>query len=191
MNVFSFIKDNFVAIAATVAIGIATGGSSLAVQVIGYGSAILIGSSIDTDRKKRENEGKQLDLKKDISNETKKEVENLQNQRNQDASEVNTMDQQLAQKQTRLNDPNTPEEEKIQLRSDIATIMANKSSKQQNMKNLDEKISNLIKSNSITIPGSIINLPKAEELDFQTKLIIGGIIFLIIYFMVIKDSDRR
>jgi len=191
MNVFSFIKDNFVDIAATVAIGIATGGSSLAVQVIGYGSAILIGSSIDTDRKKRENEGKQLDLKKDISNETKKEVENLQNQRNQDASEVNTMDQQLAQKQTRLNDPNTPEEEKIQLRSDIATIMANKSSKEQNMKNLDEKISNLIKSNSITKPGSIINLPKAEELDFQTKLIIGGIIFLIIYFMVIKDSDRR
>src|ERR1044072_6376249 len=188
MNLLKFIKDNFVTIAATAALAFATAGTSLAVQAVGIGAAVLVGSSIDADRKKRENESKQLDLKKDISDETKKEVENLQNQRSQEASEVNTMDRQLAQKQTRLNDPNTPEEEKVQLRSDIATIMANKSSREQNIKNLDSKISGLIKSNPAAKPESgIINLPKAEEIDFQTKLIIGGIIFLIIYFVMIKE----
>ena len=191
MNLFNFIKDNLVTIVATVAVGIATGGTSLAVQAACVGGAFLVANSIDTDRKKRENESKQLDLKKGISDEVKKEVNNLQDERQQEASKINTIDQQIAQNQTKLDNPNISEEEKAQIRSEIASLIASKSSAEQSIKNLDGKISNLIKSNPANKSDSIINLPKAEELDFQTKLIIGGIIFLIIYFMLIKDSDRK
>lgn len=193
MNIFNFIKDNFVAIAATTALAVITGGSSLAVQAIGIGAAVVIGSSIDADRKKRENESKQLDLQKGVSDETKKEVENLQGERSQEANKLNAIDQQVAQKQNRLNSSNLTEPERTQLKSEIAALISSKSTPERNIKELDSKISSLIKSNPLVKPNNlgIINLPKAEELDFQTKLIIGGIVFLIIYFMVIKDSDRR
>src|SRR4051794_10213366 len=136
MNLFNFIKDNLVTIVATVAVGIATGGTSLAIQAACVGGTFLVANSIDADRKKRENESKQLDLKKGISEEVKKEVENLQKERQQEASKLNNIDQQIAQKQTKLNDPNTSETEKAQIRSEIASLVASKSSAEQSIKNL-------------------------------------------------------
>jgi predicted RNase H-like nuclease (RuvC/YqgF family) len=171
---------------------VVTGGSSLVVQAACIGGALVIGSSIDNDRKKKENESKQIEANKQITGEIKDAVNNLQNDRSQLASQANTIEQQIAQKQNKLNDPNTSETEKAQIRSEIAALMSSKGGLEQKIKGLDKQIADLIKSNpnSKQEPG-LINLPKTQDLDFQTKMIIGAVIFLIMYFMMIKDQDRR
>src|SRR3954471_5417590 len=153
-------------VAGTAVMAIATGGLSIGVQAACIGGAFLLGASLDDDRKKRENESEQLKLNAQVTQEIKEAVNNLQNERANLASQQNTIDQQIAQKQNKLNDPNTSETEKAQIRSEIAALMSNRSGIEQKIKGLDEQIANLIKSN----PGSkpepgLINLPKAQDID--------------------------
>jgi len=140
---------------------------------------------MDDDKKKKENENKQLNLKGEVSKQIREEINNLQNERSQEASQLNTLDQQLAQKQAKLNDPNTSEHEKTQLRSEITAIVSQRNSIQGRIKALDDKIEGLIKQGKQTITGGtgLANI----ELDYNTKLIIGAIIFLVIYFAFIKE----
>ena len=189
MGLFDWVKDNVVTIAGTVAMAVVTGGSSLVVQAACIGGALVIGSAIDNDRKKKENENKQLALKGEVSKEIRQEINNLKDERTQLASQANTIDQQIAQKQNKLNDPNTSETEKAQIRSEIATLVSSKGSLEQKIKGLDDKINDLLKNaqQTITGKGGLANL----EMDYQTKLIIAVVVFAIIYFMVIKDNDRR
>ncbi|KLL04215.1 MAG: hypothetical protein MRECE_2c116 [Mycoplasmataceae bacterium CE_OT135] len=167
---------------------VVTGGTSLAVQAACIGGALLVGAAIDNDRKKRENENQQLNLKGEVSKEIRDEINNLQDERSQLASQQNTTDQQIAQKQSKLNDPNISEHEKAQIRNEIASLMSSRGSIEQQIKNLDDKISNLLKNaqQTITGGGGLANL----EMDYQTKLIIAAVVFLVIYFLLIKDKDR-
>ncbi|CAI2182456.1 9779_t:CDS:10 [Funneliformis geosporum] len=169
-------SENTTTIVATVAVGIATGGASLAVQAAAIGGAYLVGSAIDSDNKKKENENKQLNLKGEISKQIKEEINNLQNERSQEASQLNTLDQNIAQKQSKLNDPNVSESEKVQIRSELASLVSQRSSSQTRIKGLDEKIESLIKqgNKAVTGGGGLSLL----EMDHNTKLIIGAIIFL-------------
>ncbi|CAI2178294.1 15690_t:CDS:2 [Funneliformis geosporum] len=180
--------QNTTTIVATVAVGIATGGASLAVQAAAIGGAYLVGSAIDSDNKKKENENKQLNLKGEISKQIKEEINNLQNERSQEASQLNTLDQNIAQKQSKLNDPNVSESEKVQIRSELASLVSQRSSSQTRIKGLDEKIESLIKqgNKAVTGGGGLSLL----EMDHNTKLIIGAIIFLVIYFTFIKEKEK-
>lgn len=192
MSFFDWIKDNLITVAGTAIAAVATGGLSLGVQAACVGGALLLGASLDSDRKKRENESEQLKANTQITAEIRDVVNNLQNERSQLASQQNNIDQQIAQKQAKLNDPNTSEPEKEQLRGEIVALMADRGTIDQKIKGIDEKIAELIKSN----PNSkqklgLINLPKAQDLDLQTKMIMAGVVFLIIYFMMIKDNDRK
>ncbi|CAG8676247.1 9812_t:CDS:1, partial [Funneliformis caledonium] len=72
-----------------------TSGASLAIF---RGMGFLVRIAIDADVKKQINENKKLD-----------EIKNLQDEKNSNASQLNNLDQQIAQKQNKLNDPNTPE----------------------------------------------------------------------------------
>ena len=186
MGFWSWVKENKLKIAGAV-IGIClapvTGGTSMALAYGGIG--LMAGAAIDADVKKRENENKQLNLKTEISKQIRDEIEKLQNERSSEASQLNNLDQQIAQKQNKLNDPNTPEQEKIQIRSEIASLVSQRSSIQTRIKNLDDKIENLIKQSGKTITGS-----GSLEFDYQTKMIIGAIIFLVIYFTLIKEKER-
>lgn len=163
----------------------ATGGTSLAIY---GGIGLLAGSAIDVDMQKIENENKQLNLKGEVSKQIREEINNLQNERGQEASQLNTLDQQISQKQSKLNDPNVPEIEKTQIRSELASLVSQRSSIQGRIKGLDEKIEKLIKQGNQTITGGtgLANL----ELDNNTKLMIGAIIFLIIYFTFIKEKEK-
>src|SRR5437763_1408640 len=98
---------------------VVTGGSSLVVQAACIGGALVIGSAIDSDRKKKENENKQLALKGEVSKEIRQEINNLQDERTQKAGQLDSMEQQLAQKRAKLNDPNVSETEKAQIRKEI------------------------------------------------------------------------
>ncbi|CAG8653653.1 6800_t:CDS:2 [Ambispora leptoticha] len=151
-------------------------------------AGFVAGSVIDTDAKKRENENKQLNLKGEISKQIREEINNLQNDRSQEASQLNNLDQQIAQKQNKLNDPNTPEHEKAQIRSELASLVSQRSSIQTRIRALDDKIESLIKQGNKTVTGGtgLANI----ELDYNTKLMIGAIIFLIIYFTFIKEKDN-
>jgi hypothetical protein len=143
---------------------------------------------MDDDKKKKENENKALNLKGEISKQIREEINNLQNERSQEASQLNTLDQQIAQKQNKLNDPNVSETEKVQIRSEIASLVSQRSSIQTRIKGLDEKIESLIKQGNKTVTGGGgLSLP---EMDHNTKLIIGAIIFLVIYFAFIKDKEK-
>ncbi|CAI2185952.1 15961_t:CDS:2 [Funneliformis geosporum] len=181
-------SENTTTIVATVAVGIATGGTSLAVQAAAIGGAYLVGSAIDSDNKKKENENKQLNLKGEISKQIRDEINNLQNDRSNEASQLNNLDQQIAQKQNKLNDPNVSETEKAQIRSELASLVSQRSSIQTRIKTLDEKIEGLIKqgNKTITSGGGLSSL----EIDYNTKLIIGAIIFLVIYFAFIKEKEK-
>ncbi|CAG8735533.1 6238_t:CDS:2, partial [Cetraspora pellucida] len=152
------------------------------------GIGFLAGSAIDADIQKRESENKQLNLKGEISKQIREEINNLQNERSQEASQLNNLDQQIAQKQNKLNDPNVSEIEKAQIRSELASLVSQRSGIQGRIKGLDEKIEKLIKQGNRTVTGGtgLANL----ELDNNTKLIIGAIIFLIIYFTFIKEKDK-
>src|SRR3954447_24180866 len=148
-------------VAGTVVAAVATGGLSIGIQAAVVGGAFLLGASLDDDRRKRENESEQLKLNTQVTQEIKDAVNNLQNERNQLASQQNTIDQQVAQKQAKLNDPNVSENEKAQIRGEIATLMSQRGSIEQKIKGLNDQIANLIKSNpnSKQEPG-LINLPK-------------------------------
>jgi len=102
---------------------------------------------------------------------------------------LNNLDQQIAQKQNKLNDPNTPESEKAQIRSELASLVSQRSSIQTRIKTLDDKIESLIKQGNKTVTGGtgLANI----ELDYNTKLMIGAIIFLVIYFAFIKEKDNN
>ncbi|KLL03753.1 MAG: hypothetical protein MRECE_9c003 [Mycoplasmataceae bacterium CE_OT135] len=168
---------------------VVTGGTSLAVQAACIGGALLVSAAIDNDRKKRENENQQLTLKGEVSKEIRDEINNLQDERSKKANEANTTDQQIVQKKNKLNDPNVSEQEKARIRSEITALMSNRSSTEQQIKNLDDKINNLLKNAQQTVTGgnSLANL----EMDYQTKLIIAAVVFLVIYFLLIKDNERR
>ncbi|CAI2187186.1 6300_t:CDS:10 [Funneliformis geosporum] len=119
-------------IIATTAVAIATGGTSLAVQAAAIGGAYLLG---------------------EISKQIKEEIGNLQNERSNEASQLNTLDQQISQKQSKLNDPNVSETEKTQIRSELASLVSQRSSSQTRIKGLDEKIESLIKQGNKTVTG--------------------------------------
>jgi len=189
MGLWNWIKENKAKIAGAVAgvlLAPVTGGTSLA---IGLGAAgFIAGSTIDADIKKRENENKQLNLKGEVSKQIREEINNLQNDRSQETSQLNNLDQQIAQKQNKLNDPNVSESEKAQTRSELATFVSQRSSIQTRIKRLDEKIESLIKQGNKTVTGrgGLSNL----EMNHETKLIIGVIIFLVIYFTLIKEKEK-
>jgi len=170
----------------TAGAAICTGGFSLGAQAAAIGGAFLVGSALDADKKKKENERQQLALKGEISKEIRDEINNLQGERSQLASQQNTIDQQIAQKQSKLNDPNISEAEKTQIRGEIAALMSQRGSVEQQIKGLDDRINNLLKNaqQTVTGGGGLANL----EMDYQTKLIIAAVVFLVIYFMVIKDN---
>jgi hypothetical protein len=98
------------------------------------------------------------------------------------------LDQQITQKQNKLNDPQVPEQEKAQIRSELASLVSQRGSIQTRIKGLDEKIESLIKQGNKTITGGtgLASL----ELDYNTKLMIGAIIFLVIYFTFIKEKEK-
>ncbi|CAG8644462.1 8250_t:CDS:2 [Paraglomus brasilianum] len=125
-----------------VALAPATGGTSL---LVCGGIGFLAGSALDADIQKKENENKQLNLKGEISKQIREEINNLQNERSQEASQLNNLDQQIAQKQNKLNDPSTSEQEKAQIRSELASLVSQRSDIQGRIKGLDEKIESLIK----------------------------------------------
>ncbi|CAJ0882531.1 10666_t:CDS:2 [Entrophospora sp. SA101] len=181
-------NNNVGTVILTAGAAVLTGGASIGIQAACIGGAFLVGASIDADKKKRENENKQLNLKSEVSKEIRDEINNLQDERSQLASQQNTIDQQVAQKQNRLNDPNVSEHEKAQIRSEIAALMSSRSSVEQQIKSLDDKINALLKNaqQTITGGGGLANL----EIDYQTKLIIAAVVFLVIYFLLIKDKDR-
>ena len=187
MGFWNWIKENTGKIIATGVAAVVTGGASLAVQAVTIGGAYLLGSAMDDDKKKQENENKQLNLKGEISKQIRDEINNLQGERSNEASQLNNLDQQITQKQNKLNDPNTSENEKAQIRSELASLVSQRSSIQGRIKSLDDKIESLIKQGKQTVTGGtgLANL----ELDYNTKLMIGAIIFLVIYFTFIKEKD--
>ncbi|CAI2191966.1 12302_t:CDS:2, partial [Funneliformis geosporum] len=133
-------------IIATTAVAIATGGTSLAVQAAAIGGAYLLG---------------------EISKQIKEEIGNLQNERSNEASQLNTLDQQISQKQSKLNDPNVSETEKTQIRSELASLVSQRSSSQTRIKGLDEKIESLIKQGNKTVTGG--GGLSLLEMDHNTK----------------------
>ncbi|KLL04789.1 MAG: hypothetical protein MRERV_4c053 [Mycoplasmataceae bacterium RV_VA103A] len=187
-NLGNWVKENAgkaIGTAVGIALAPATGGTSL---LICGGIGFMAGSALDADMQKRANENKQLNLKGEISKQIREEINNLQNERSQEASQLNNLDQQIAQKQNKLNDPNVSEIEKAQIRSELASLVSQRSGIQGRIKGLDEKIEKLIKQGNRTVTGGtgLINL----EMDYHTKLLIAATVFLIIYFAFIKDKDK-
>lgn len=179
MGLFNWIKENWVTVAATAVTAIATGGTSL----IAVGIAAGAGYLLDADRKQRELEEKQLNIAGQAGQAIRGEINNIQDKRTQDVSQLNTLQQQVTQKQAKLNDPNTPEHEKVQIRSEIASAMSQASTIEQRIKGYDKQIEDLLKN----VPGA--NNTKSQGIDTKQLLIIGGAC-LAIYLLVIKDKDK-
>src|SRR5947209_2902507 len=147
------------------------------------GIGLVAGHLIDQDKAKKKKENQQLALNSQASKEIKDEVNNLQEQRTKEVSKANTLEQQLVQKQNKLNDPNTSEQEKAQIRSEIASLVSQRSAAEQRIKDYDKKIEDLLK-----------NIPGVKDLASQTtdtkKLLIIGGACLAVYLLVIKDKDK-
>ena len=185
MGFFNWVKENWITVTATVVTTVVTGGTNLIAMGIAAGAGYLL----DADRKQREQEDKKLALVGKAGETISNEVKGLQNQRTDKISQLNTLEQQIQQKKNKLNDPNISEEEKAQIRSELASFVAQADKLKEEILDYDKKIDDLLKN----IPGNdnkkggLINL---ENMDPQTKLIVGAIIFLIIYFAFIKEKDN-
>lgn len=190
MGLFNWIKENVTTIIATTAAAIVTGGSSLIIQAAAIGGAYLAGSAMDSDRKQKEQEDKKLALAGKAGEAITGQVNNLQNQRNQVVQESEDLIKELQRYKAKENDPNATPEEKELAKKLIPIIQSQLDEKSKLISNYDKKIDDLLKSipdGSEKKKGGLINL---ESMDHQTKLIMGAIIFLIIYFAFIKEKEK-
>ena len=190
MGLWNWIKENAGKIVATGVAAVVTGGASLVVQGVAIGGAFLAGTLIDNDTKKRENENKKLNLAGKAGEAITTQVNGLQNDRNKVVKEAEELIKELQRHKAKLNDPNATPEEKDLAKRMIPIIENQISEKDKKISDIDRKIEDLLK----TIPdgsekskGGLINL---GSMDPQTKLIMGAIIFLIIYFAFIKEKDN-
>lgn len=158
-------------------------GTTLAYAGIGLG----IGYWLDEDKKKRDNESKAIEQNTEITKQIRDEITNLQDERSQEASKLNNLEQQQAQKETKLNDPNTPESEKAQIRSEIASIISQRGSAEKRIKELDEKIANLIKANP-GVGNANENNTSLPKIGYEKMLMIGGAILIV--YLIAKDKDK-
>lgn len=160
-----------------------TGGTSLYVSMaVCGGIGLVAGHFLDDDKQKKEKENQQLALNTQVSKEVRDQIHNLQEDRSKEVSNMNTLDQQLAQKQNKLNDPNISEQEKAQIRSEIASIVSQRGSIEQKIKNYDKQIEQLIK-NLPAMNGS------GNQIDTQKLLIIGGAGLVI--FLLLKNNREK
>ena len=174
---------------ATVAAAVVTGGASLVIQAAAIGGAYLVGSAMDADRQQKEQEDKKLALAGKAGEAITGQVNNLQDQRNQVVQESEDLIKELQRHKAKENDPNATPEEKELAKKMIPIIQSQLDEKSKLIRDYDKKIADLLKN----IPGNdnkkggLINL---ESMDPQTKLIMGAIIFLIIYFAFIKEKEK-
>ncbi|CAG8773348.1 27403_t:CDS:10, partial [Gigaspora margarita] len=188
INTLFKLVENTTTIVATVAAGIATGGASLVIQAVAIGGAYLVGSALDADRKQKEQEDKKLALAGKAGEAIAGQVSNLQNQRNQVVQESEELIKELQKHKAKINDPNATPEEKELAKKMIPIIQAQLDEKSKQVSDFDRKINDLLKNipDGSNKGGGLANL----ELDNNTKLIIGAIIFLIIYFAFIKEKEK-
>lgn len=175
---------------ATTAAAIATGGASLVIQAAAVGGAFIVGSAMDADRQQKVQEDKKLTLAGKAGEAITGQVNNLQNQRNQVVQESEDLIKELQKHKTKLNDPNATPEEKELAKKMIPIIQAQLDEKSKVISDYDKKIEDLLKNipdGSEKKKGGLINL---ESMDPQTKMIMGAIIFLIIYFAFIKEKEK-
>src|SRR6185437_5110254 len=95
--------------------------------------------------------------------------------------EAEDLVKELQRHKAKSNDPNATPEEKDLAKRMIPIIESQLNDKQRKISDYDKKIAELLNSipdGSNKKGGGLSNL----ELDYQTKLIIGAIIFLVIYF---------
>ncbi len=178
MSIISWVKDNWIAVTATVVTTIATGGTNIVAMGIAMGAGYLL----DADRKQREQEDKKLELAGKVSESVRKENESLQNQRTELVKETEDLVQQLNKHKSKLNDPNATEEEKKQANKMIPIIQSQLGDKESKITDLNKKIENLLKN----IPGIE---SQNQVIDFNKLLLIGGGC-LIIYFLFLQDKDK-
>ena len=166
-----------------------TGGTSLAASIaVCGGIGLTAGYLLDENEDKKRKENEKLALAGKAGEAITGQVNNIQNARSEKTSQLNTLEQQIQQKRNKLNDPNTSEQEKIQIKSELASLVAQSDRIRKDIENYDKQIEDLLKN----IPtgdnkkGGLINL---ESMDQQTKLIAGAIVFLVIYFSFVKEKE--
>ncbi|CAI2189541.1 10684_t:CDS:2 [Funneliformis geosporum] len=173
----------------TVATAVVTGGASLVIQAAAIGGAYLVGSALDADRKQKEQEDKKLNLAGKAGEVVSGQVNDLQNRRNKVVQESEELIKEMQKHKAKLNDPNATPEEKELAKKMIPIIQTQLDDKTRIITDYDKKIADLLKN----IPGvdnkkgGLINL---ESMDPQTKMIIGVIVFLVIYFAFIKEKEK-
>jgi len=145
---------------------------------------------MDADRKQKEQEDKKLALAGKAGDAVRGQVNDLQDRRNKVVQESEDLIKEMQKHKSKLNDPNATPEEKDLAKRMIPIIQNQLDEKSKEISNYDKKIEDLLKN----IPdgtdrkkGGLINL---ESMDPQTKLIMGAIIFLIIYFVFIKEKEK-
>ena len=190
MGLWNWIKENTGKIIATGVAAVVTGGASIVIQAAAIGGAYLLGSAMDADRKQKEQEDKKLALAGKAGDAVRGQVNDLQDRRNKVVQESEDLIKEMQKHKSKLNDPNATPEEKDLAKRMIPIIQNQLDEKSKEISNYDKKIEDLLKN----IPdgtdrkkGGLINL---ESMDPQTKLIMGAIIFLIIYFVFIKEKEK-
>jgi archaellum component FlaG (FlaF/FlaG flagellin family) len=150
------------------------------------GIGLAAGHFLDLDQEKRNKENKELNLKGEVSKQIKDEVSNLQEERSREISNSNNIQQQIAQKQNLINDPNTPEHVKTQARSDLAALIAQGSSSDAKIKELNDKIKALIDNAQKTVTG---DKGLSLEMKPQTKMMLVAAGAVIVIYWLNKDKN--
>lgn len=184
-SIGNFVKNNVGKIAASAAAAIATGEASLVIQAVAIGGAFVIGSMIDADQQQRNIENKKLALAGKAGEAVQSQVNSLQDQRNQTVKEAEELAKELQKHKNKLNDPNATKNETELAKKMIPIIQNQLDEKSRKVSDYDRKIEDLLKN----IPDGTDKGSKLGEIDPQTKLIIGAIVFLVIYFALIKEKE--
>ena len=170
---------------------LATGGIGL---VAGKVFGKLFGGSGGDDNsgivQAQQNYQTQLEQWKLLNEERRKDLERLQKKQEEKEKEIKKNEEEINSLKSKLNDPNIPEEEKKKLRKRLVVLEDDNRRLKGELTTIKKEIETKEdeKTPMPTTPSVPLKFPKFSAYD---KLLIAGIMFLIIYFLFLREDKKR
>ena len=132
----------------------------------------------------------QMEQWKLLSEERRKDLENLRKDKDEIAQKIKTNDEEMDKLRAIINDPNKSDEEKNNARRKLVILEGENESLKSRLGDLEKKIKDLEaeKPPTPTTPSIPWKFPKLSAYD---KLLAGAILVLIIYFLFLREDKKR
>jgi len=132
----------------------------------------------------------QMDQWKALSEERRKDLENLRKDKDEITQKIKSNDEEMDRLRAIINDPNRSEEDKNNARKKLVILEGENENLKSRLRDLENKMKDLEneKPPAPTTPSIPWKFPKLSAYD---KLLVAAILVLIIYFLFLREDKRR